>query len=47
MGGRATDGPSAWPLPQLPLAVDPSGVLVAGGPMSDPIGPSWWGVRLK
>jgi ubiquinol-cytochrome c reductase iron-sulfur subunit len=42
-----TYGPAGRPLPQLPLRIDPSGVLVAGGAMSAPIGPSWWGVRLK
>jgi ubiquinol-cytochrome c reductase iron-sulfur subunit len=38
-------GPAARPLPQLPLAIDESGRLVAGGGFSDAIGPSWWGVR--
>jgi ubiquinol-cytochrome c reductase iron-sulfur subunit len=46
-GGDVTYGPAGRPLPQLPLRIDPSGVLVAGGAMSAPIGPSWWGVRLK
>lgn len=46
-GGDVTYGPAARSLPQLPLGVDAEGVLVAAGPMSDPIGPSWWGVRLK
>jgi ubiquinol-cytochrome c reductase iron-sulfur subunit len=38
-------GPAARPLPQLPLAIDPDGHLVAGGGFSDVIGPSWWSVR--
>jgi ubiquinol-cytochrome c reductase iron-sulfur subunit len=38
-------GPAGRPLPQLPLAVDSSGVLVATGNLSAPPGPSWWGVR--
>jgi ubiquinol-cytochrome c reductase iron-sulfur subunit len=36
-------GPAGRPLPQLPLRIDGVGRLVAGGPMSDSIGPAWWG----
>lgn len=36
-------GPSARPLPQLALAVDGEGYLVAQAPFSEPIGPSFWG----
>ena len=40
-------GPAGRPLPQLPLAVDSSGVLRAAGNFSGPVGPSWSGVRSK
>jgi ubiquinol-cytochrome c reductase iron-sulfur subunit len=46
-GGTVLFGPAGRPLPQLPLAVDGAGRLVAAGPFSGPIGPSWWGVRMK
>jgi ubiquinol-cytochrome c reductase iron-sulfur subunit len=36
-------GPAGRALPQLPLVVDPAGELRAGGPMSGPVGPAWWG----
>jgi ubiquinol-cytochrome c reductase iron-sulfur subunit len=42
-GGSVEFGPAGRPLPQLPLSIDGSGVLRAAGPMSGPIGPSWWG----
>jgi ubiquinol-cytochrome c reductase iron-sulfur subunit len=45
---RAADpvfGPAARPLPQLPLALAPDGSLVATGPLSGSVGPSWWSVR--
>ncbi len=35
-------GPAAAPLPQLPLAIDAGGYLVAGGDFSEPVGPSFW-----
>lgn len=35
-------GPAAAPLPQLPLRIDGSGYLVAGGDFSEPIGPVFW-----
>ena len=38
-------GPAGRPLPQLPLYVDAHGHLRAGGNLSGPPGPSWWGVR--
>jgi ubiquinol-cytochrome c reductase iron-sulfur subunit len=46
--GRAAKvlfGPAGRPLPQLPLAIDPSGFLVAAGKLSGPPGPAWWSVR--
>ncbi len=42
-GGSVEFGPAGRPLPQLPLTVDDAGVLRAAGPMSGPVGPSWWG----
>lgn len=41
-GAVPTSGPAAWPLPQLPLAVDGEGIVVANGPLSEPVGPGWW-----
>jgi ubiquinol-cytochrome c reductase iron-sulfur subunit len=35
-------GPAAAPLPQLPLAIDAEGFLVARGDFSEPVGPSFW-----
>jgi ubiquinol-cytochrome c reductase iron-sulfur subunit len=42
---RVEFGPAARPLPQLPLALDGAGYLVAGGGFDATVGPSWWGVR--
>jgi ubiquinol-cytochrome c reductase iron-sulfur subunit len=44
-GGKVLFGPAGRPLPQLPLTIDPSGVLRAAGNFSGPVGPSWEGVR--
>ena len=44
-GGKVIFGPAGRNLPQLPLLVDGSGNLRAGGNFSGPVGPSWWGVR--
>jgi quinol---cytochrome c reductase iron-sulfur subunit len=38
-------GPAARPLPQLPLAIDAEGVLVADGPLSGSVGPSYLTVQ--
>ena len=35
-------GPAARPLPQLPLAVDEEGYLVAQSDFTEPIGASYW-----
>jgi ubiquinol-cytochrome c reductase iron-sulfur subunit len=35
-------GPAARPLPQLPLAVDDEGYLVAQSDFKEPVGPSFW-----
>lgn len=42
-GGSVQFGPAGRPLPQLPLKIDGDGQLRAGGLMSGPVGPSWWG----
>jgi ubiquinol-cytochrome c reductase iron-sulfur subunit len=41
-GAAVIFGPAARPLPQLPLAVDSSGNLVAQGDFNEPVGPSFW-----
>jgi ubiquinol-cytochrome c reductase iron-sulfur subunit len=46
-GGTLLFGPAGRDLPQLPLAVDGNGNLRAAGDFSGPIGPSWWGVRMR
>jgi ubiquinol-cytochrome c reductase iron-sulfur subunit len=43
--GRVEFGPAGRPLPQLPLTIDGAGALRAAGPLSEPVGPSWWGDR--
>jgi ubiquinol-cytochrome c reductase iron-sulfur subunit len=39
---RPVFGPATRSLPQLPLAVDDEGFLVASGDFSDPVGPGFW-----
>jgi ubiquinol-cytochrome c reductase iron-sulfur subunit len=46
-GGTVLFGPAGRPLPQLPLAVGSGGELSAAGTFSGPVGPSWWGVRMR
>ena len=41
-GAVPTFGPAARPLPQLPLAVDEDGYLVAQDDFNEPVGPSFW-----
>jgi ubiquinol-cytochrome c reductase iron-sulfur subunit len=41
-GAAVIFGPAARPLPQLPLAVDSSGYLVAKSDFNEPVGPSFW-----
>ena len=41
-GARPTFGPATRSLPQLPLAVDPEGFLVAQGDFDEPVGPGYW-----
>jgi ubiquinol-cytochrome c reductase iron-sulfur subunit len=45
-GGAVLFAPAGRALPQLPLALDGRGILYAAGNFSDPVGPSWWGVRM-
>jgi ubiquinol-cytochrome c reductase iron-sulfur subunit len=45
-GGLVTFGPAGRRLPQLPLEIDADGFLRAKGNFSEPVGPSWWGVRM-
>jgi len=45
--GKVTFGPAGRKLPMLPLMVGPAGELRAKGNFDSPVGPSWWGVRLK
>jgi ubiquinol-cytochrome c reductase iron-sulfur subunit len=46
-GGDVTFGPAGRKLPMLPLSIDAQGLLLAAGTFDEPIGPSWWGVRLR
>jgi ubiquinol-cytochrome c reductase iron-sulfur subunit len=45
-GGTVTFGPAGRDLPLLPVYVDSSGYLRAKGNFDQPVGPSWWGVRM-
>ena len=40
--GKVVFGPAARPLPQLPLAVDSEGYLIATSDFTEPVGPSFW-----
>ena len=44
-GAAVNFGPAGRPLPQLPLAIDRGGHLVATGSLSGNVGPAWSGVR--
>jgi ubiquinol-cytochrome c reductase iron-sulfur subunit len=44
---KVTFGPAGRSLPQLPLAINKDGELIAGGNLSDPAGPSYWQVRSE
>jgi ubiquinol-cytochrome c reductase iron-sulfur subunit len=41
-GARPVFGPATRSLPQLPLAVDPEGYLVAQHDFDEPVGPGFW-----
>ncbi|GAA5517742.1 cytochrome bc1 complex Rieske iron-sulfur subunit [Demequina sediminis] len=45
-GAKVVFGPAKRPLPQLPIAVDDEGYIVAQSDFHEPIGPSYW-TRLK
>jgi ubiquinol-cytochrome c reductase iron-sulfur subunit len=45
-GGTVTFGPAGRNLPLLPVYEDASGYLRAKGNFDEPVGPSWWGVRI-
>lgn len=40
--GKVIFGPAARALPQLPIAVDDEGYLIAQGDFTEPVGPSYW-----
>jgi ubiquinol-cytochrome c reductase iron-sulfur subunit len=46
-GGTVIYGPAGRKLPMLPIAVGTDGTLRAKGNFDSPVGPSWWGVRLR
>ncbi len=41
-GARPSFGPAARPLPQLPLAIDAEGHLIAQSDYREPVGPGFW-----
>jgi len=45
--GAVTFGPAGRKLPMLPIYADGRGILRARGNFDEPVGPSWWGVRLR
>jgi ubiquinol-cytochrome c reductase iron-sulfur subunit len=45
-GGTVTFGPAGRDLPMLPIYEDSKGYLRARGNFDQPVGPSWWGVRM-
>jgi ubiquinol-cytochrome c reductase iron-sulfur subunit len=46
-GGTVEFGPAGRNLPQLPLMIDEKGHLRAAGQFSEPVGPSFWGIRTR
>jgi ubiquinol-cytochrome c reductase iron-sulfur subunit len=46
-GGTVEFGPAGRNLPQLPLMIDDEGHLRAAGQFSEPVGPSFWGIRTR
>jgi ubiquinol-cytochrome c reductase iron-sulfur subunit len=44
-GGRLLFGPAGRALPQLPVLIDSSGHLTAGGDFDEDVGPAWFHVR--
>ncbi|WP_062212382.1 cytochrome bc1 complex Rieske iron-sulfur subunit [Demequina oxidasica] len=45
-GAKVVFGPAKRPLPQLPIAVDDEGYIIATSDFDEPVGPSYWD-RLK
>jgi ubiquinol-cytochrome c reductase iron-sulfur subunit len=45
-GARPISGPAARPLPQLPIRQEPDGTFVAIDDFPEPVGPSFWDMRL-
>ncbi|WP_062073503.1 cytochrome bc1 complex Rieske iron-sulfur subunit [Demequina sediminicola] len=45
-GAKVVFGPAKRPLPQLPIAIDDEGYIVAKNDFDEPVGPSYW-ERLK
>jgi ubiquinol-cytochrome c reductase iron-sulfur subunit len=41
-GAPPVVGPAARPLPQLPIAIDDEGFVVAQSDFHEPVGPSFW-----
>ena len=41
-GAKVVFGPAKRPLPQLPIAVDDEGYLIAQSDFDEPVGPSYW-----
>nr|MBA3349891.1 Rieske (2Fe-2S) protein [Actinomycetota bacterium] len=46
-GATPVFGPAARPLPQLPLAINDEGYLIATGEYSAPVGPAFWNVDRR
>jgi ubiquinol-cytochrome c reductase iron-sulfur subunit len=44
-GAEPTFGPAARPLPQLPLAIDAQGFVIAQDDYDEPVGPSFWNMK--
>lgn len=44
-GCQPTEGPATLPLPQLPLALDEAGYIIAQGDFPRPVGPAFWNSR--
>ena len=43
-GAKPIQGPATRPLPQLPIAIDDEGFLVATGDFTEPVGPAFWDI---
>ena len=45
-GARPISGPAARPLPPLPFRLEADGTFTALGDFPEPVGPSFWDMRL-